>query len=304
MGSLRRSDDTGLVLYVILRDASHQVVIQSTGVVEAYDSAHWSTYAHTATEQGASGYYYATTSNSLTAGVYWIEWKYRVGASPAVSDPVRASGSLYWSGASWWIATVDVGAIKTVDADTAITTRVDASTLAGKFTGVTMVANWLRGLFRKDAMDATAKSEVNDGGGAFDEATDSAEAIRDRGDAAYLTATGFPTKAEMVAAFTEIKGATWNGTTDSLEKIRDRGDTAWVTGSAASLTAADIWGLADGIETGVTPKQALQRIGAVVAGKVSGAGTGTEIFVGMDGVTTRVKGTVDIEGNRTTVEYA
>jgi len=262
MGSLRRSDDTGLVLYVILRDASHQVVIQFTGVVEVYDSAHWSTYAHTVTEQGASGYYYATTSNSLTAGVYWIEWKYRVGASPAVSDPVRASGSLYWSGTSWWIATVDVGTIKTVDADTAITTRVDASTLAGKFTGVTMVAGWLRGLFRKDTMDTTAKSEINDGGGAFDEATDSAEAIR------------------------------------------DRGDVAWVTGSAASLTAADIWELADGIETGVTPKQALQRIGSVVAGKVSGAGTGTEIFVGMDGVTIRVRGTVDIEGNRTAVEYA
>jgi hypothetical protein len=176
MGSLPRDDDTGLTLYVILRDENHQVVIQATGAVEAYNSSNWGTYAHIVTEQGASGYYYATTSNSLAAGKYHITWKYQVGASPAVSDTVRASGSAYWSGMSWWAATVDVGTIKTIDADTAISARVDASTLAGKFAGITSVAKWLRGLFRKDAMDATAKNEVNDGGGTYNEATDSMEA--------------------------------------------------------------------------------------------------------------------------------
>lgn len=49
-----------------------------------------------------------------------------------------------------------------------------------------------------------------------------------------------PTKTEMDAAFTEIKGATWSGTTDTLEAIRDRGDVAWVTGSAAP-SEADIY---------------------------------------------------------------
>ena len=69
-------------------------------------------------------------------------------------------------------------------------------------------------------------------------------------------------------------------------------------------SVADAWlGRADGIETGVTPKQALQRIGAVVAGKISGAGTGTEVFVGLDGVTTRVTVTADAQGNRTNVVY-
>jgi hypothetical protein len=38
-----------------------------------------------------------------------------------------------------------------------------------------------------------------------------------------------PTNAEMVAAFTEIKGATWASGTDTLEAIRDRGDAAWIT---------------------------------------------------------------------------
>ncbi|MBL4651283.1 MAG: hypothetical protein JKY53_00250 [Flavobacteriales bacterium] len=42
-----------------------------------------------------------------------------------------------------------------------------------------------------------------------------------------------PTDTEMVAAFTEIKGATW-ATTDSLEAIRDRGDAAWTTGAGGN----------------------------------------------------------------------
>jgi hypothetical protein len=47
------------------------------------------------------------------------------------------------------------------------------------FAGITSLGNWLRLLARKDAGDATAKSELNDGGGGYDEATDSQEAIRD-----------------------------------------------------------------------------------------------------------------------------
>lgn len=46
-----------------------------------------------------------------------------------------------------------------------------------------------------------------------------------------------PTNIEMVAAFTEIKGATW-ATTDTLEAIRDRGDAAWITAVGFSTHAA------------------------------------------------------------------
>jgi hypothetical protein len=49
---------------------------------------------------------------------------------------------------------------------------------------------------------------------------------------------------------------------------------------------------------------ALQVIAATTAGKVSGAGTGTEIFKGLDGATTRVTSTVDSNGNRTNVAYS
>lgn len=50
-----------------------------------------------------------------------------------------------------------------------------------------------------------------------------------------------PTNAEMVAAFTEIKGTTWSSTTDTLEALRDRGDAAWTTATGFStLDAAGV----------------------------------------------------------------
>ena len=56
--------------------------------------------------------------------------------------------------------------------------------------------------------------------------------------AAALTAYDPPTNTEMVAAFTEIKGATW-AATDTLEAIRDRGDAAWIT--ATGFASATYW---------------------------------------------------------------
>lgn len=60
---------------------------------------------------------------------------------------------------------------------------------------------------------------------------------------------------------------------------------------------------ANGVETGVTPRQYMQRTGAVVAGRISGAGTTTEIFVGLDESTVRVTMIVDASGNRSDVVY-
>jgi hypothetical protein len=53
-------------------------------------------------------------------------------------------------------------------------------TLAAKLTGITSLVKILQGLFRKDTMDVTAKNEINDGGGTYNEATDSNEAQADR----------------------------------------------------------------------------------------------------------------------------
>lgn len=53
---------------------------------------------------------------------------------------------------------------------------------------------------------------------------------------------------------------------------------------------------------GKTLQQALRYIAATTAGKVSGAGTGTETFVGLDGSTNRLQATVS-SGNRTAISY-
>lgn len=49
--------------------------------------------------------------------------------------------------------------------------------------------------------------------------------------------------------------------------------------------------------------EALKIISAVMAGEISGAGSGTEVFKGLDGSTTRATVTVDTSGNRTGVTY-
>lgn len=54
---------------------------------------------------------------------------------------------------------------------------------------------------------------------------------------------------------------------------------------------------------GKTHAEALQIIAAMVAGKLSGSQTNTEIFVGLDGVTVRATVTVDSQGNRSNVVY-
>jgi hypothetical protein len=96
-----------------------------------------------------------------------------------------------------------------------------------------------------------------------------------------------------------------------------RGQVQWlnVDGSGnlvplAALTATERNAIADalldrtnGVETGVTPRQYMQRVGATAAGKSSGARTGTETFTGMDGSTDRVQATVDASGNRTPITY-
>jgi hypothetical protein len=63
--------------------------------------------------------------------------------------------------------------------------------------------------------------------------------------------------------------------------------------------AAAVWQYI--IESGITAEQAMRIYGAVLAGKVSGAGTGTEVFTGLDGTTVRVTSTVDESGNRSVV---
>lgn len=71
-----------------------------------------------------------------------------------------------------------------------------ASTWNTVMSGITSLAQWLGLMAGKQTGNSTARTEIRAtgaGSGAFDETTDSLEAIRDRGDATWITATGFST---------------------------------------------------------------------------------------------------------------
>jgi len=74
-----------------------------------------------------------------------------------------------------------------------------------------------------------------------------------------------------------------------------------ITQTVAATIGASVMDLANGVETGVTLRQAMRLIGAAVAGKLSGAGTTAETMKGLGGTTTRIVATVDSSGNRTVV---
>jgi hypothetical protein len=94
------------------------------------------------------------------------------------------------------------------------------------------------------------------------------------------------------------------------------GSVASVTGNVGgdlggALTTAErnaiadaLLGRSDGIETGITPRQALRAIAAVVAGLITTSQEAQEIFKALGATssgTTRVTLTVDSEGNRSAV---
>lgn len=65
------------------------------------------------------------------------------------------------------------------------------TTILGKFTGITLLARWF-GILGGKTADSTTLAEFNatTGGTSYDNTTDSPEAIRDRGDAAWITGSG------------------------------------------------------------------------------------------------------------------
>jgi hypothetical protein len=71
------------------------------------------------------------------------------------------------------------------------------------------------------------------------------------------------------------------------------------TGPTVADIATAVWG--NQVEGTYTAEQILRLMSAVLAGKVSGAGTGTEVFRAVNDSTDRVTISVTSEGNRTKV---
>lgn len=148
-----------------------------------------------------------------------------------------------------------------------------------------------------------------------------------------------PTNAEMVAAFTEIKGATWAAGTDTLEHIRNKqtdietdiadvptvaefnartipsADYVVTTDTIAGVTlvgtcttntdlvsAADIMGTeVDNDGTAISLEGAMKLLLSAASGEVSGAGTTTVTIRDIADSKDRIVATVDPDGNRTAI---
>ena len=101
-----------------------------------------------------------------------------------------------------------------------------------------------------------------------------------------VTGTGLSTANVGQAVWSAIAAA--NNVTGTMgEKLNDAG------------SASNPW--TEIIESGLSAAEILRIVAATLAGEVSGAGSGTETFKGLDGSTDRIISTVDIDGNRTTV---
>lgn len=107
---------------------------------------------------------------------------------------------------------------------------------SGLFTGITSLAQWLGLLACKQTGNATALTEIKAtgaGSGTYDPTTDSQEAIRDRGDAAWPTATGFSTLDEA-----GVRTAVGLASANLEDQLAALVPLAITTGSVASGTAS------------------------------------------------------------------
>lgn len=151
------------------------------------------------------------------------------------------------------------------------------ATLAGKFTGITLLSEWLGLIAGKQTGNATARTELRAtgaGSGTYDETADSQEALRDRGDAAWTTATGFSTHSAADAAT-----AVWAAGTRTLSAF----DASFKTGYA--LSSAGVQAIWDALTSALTTvgsigKLLVDNINATISSRLASASYTTPPTVG------------------------
>lgn len=171
---------------------------------------------------------------------------------------------------------------------TALLTNTVVDGIAAKLVGITLLNEWLGAIAGKQNANATALTEMKASGagsGTYDPNTDSTEALRDRGDAEWVTATGFntttPDAAGTAPTAVEIQAEMEANGASLLDTIRD--ELANGTDGLSALKA-----LIDAVQTevdkiGVVPALdgAGQTIGAAIA-KLADDNAGADFDAGTD----------------------
>jgi hypothetical protein len=132
----------------------------------------------------------------------------------------------------------------------------DVTTLLGRitsslFSGITSMAQWLGMIAGKQTGNSTARTEIRAtgaGSGTYDETTDSMEAVRDRGDAAWTTVS-----ASAIRTAVGLASANLDTQLDALPTAAENADAVWdedLTGHTTPDSAGDTLG---SVATGTPP---------------------------------------------------
>lgn len=286
-------------------------------------------------DRGDAAWITATGFSTHSAADVWTSGTRTLTANTNLNDPTAAAiADAVWDEVQSGHVTAGTfgryldAQVANVEADTQnIQSRLPASLVSGRIDA--SVGAMATDTLTAAALAADAVSEIQSGLAT----SASISALNDisAADVATELATyDGPTNAEMVAAFTEIKGATWSSITDTLEAIRDRGDAAWITATGfstldaagvrtaiglasanldtqlaaiptASENATGLLDLANGVEAGITLRQA-QRVQLAEASGVVSLPTSTQVlFKSPAGTVNRIDATVTSAGARTSV---
>lgn len=206
-GIIEVGSKSGLTLYATLHNSTGQVWNGSSFV--SYNSANWSTYAISLTEQTGSGYYTAAFP-SVTAGKYTVKAYKQFAGSPAIDDGAigpMSIGSIQWTGSK-----IEQG-IGLVLADY----KLDLVALSS---GNPTVGSLLDHIMNKN------------GGQTFDQTTDSLEAIRDGG-------SGGPTAAQIAdAVWDEVLDGTHTTSDSAAERLKAIDDKLPTSGLISNFNKA------------------------------------------------------------------
>ena len=213
-------------------------------------------------------------------------------AASVITAASIATGAI--TAAKFGAGAIDAAAIATgaIDADAIAADAITAAKIAD---GAIDAATFAVGAIDNAAFNVTETLTANPAAGGITTASFAAGAIDNAAFNVTETLTANPATGGIVAA---SFGA---GAIDAAAIAADAIGASELATDAANEIADAILDRANGIETGVTLRAAVRYIGASWAGQVSGAGTATEVFLGLDAITTRLTVTADASGNRTAV---
>ena len=119
-----------------------------------------------------------------------------------------------------------------------------------------------------------------------------------------LASANLDTQLSTIASYVDTEIGTLQTTATAIKAKTDNLPAAPAAVSdipTANQNADALLDRADGVETGFTFRQSLRLYNSVLLGKVSGAGTGTEVFRDLADTKARITATVDANGNRSAI---